>query len=72
MYLYRRHRWHFVGALYSSFDITPQVGTAPLRLGTRSFGSFLIGGLDEVAIYPRVLTAAEVADRYRAGSGKVK
>ena len=60
------------GALYSSFNVTPQVGNAPLRFGTRSFGSFLVGGLDEAAIYPRVLTAAEVADHYRAGSGKVK
>jgi hypothetical protein len=60
------------GALYGSFNITPQVGNAPVRLGTRSFGSFLVGALDEVAIYPRVLIAAEVADHYRAGSGKVK
>jgi Concanavalin A-like lectin/glucanases superfamily len=60
------------GALYSSFNITPQAGTAPVRLATRSFGSFLVGGLDEFAIYPRVLTAAEVADHYKTGSGKAK
>jgi hypothetical protein len=38
-----------------------------VRLGTRDFGSFLIGGLDEVAVYPRVLSAAEVADNYHTG-----
>ena len=40
-------------------------GTAPLRLGTRDLASFLVGGLDEVAIYPRVLTAAEIMDNYQ-------
>jgi hypothetical protein len=57
------------GTLYSNpaFKVTPGRGTAPLRLGTRDFGSFLVGGLDEVAIYPRVLTAREVLDNYHAG-----
>jgi hypothetical protein len=56
------------GALYSNpnFNIHPQHGPAPVRLGTRDLGSFLTGGLDEVAIYPRVLSAAEVLDNYQA------
>jgi len=29
--------------------------------------SFFTGGLDEVAIYPRVLTAAEIMENYTAG-----
>jgi len=48
------------GALYSSYSIKPQAASAPVRLGTRDLGSFLTGGLDEVAIYPRKLTASEV------------
>jgi len=48
------------GALYSSYSIKPQAGSAPVRLGTRDLGSFLTGGLDEVAIYPRKLTASEI------------
>jgi hypothetical protein len=32
--------------------------------------SFLNGGLDEVAIYPRVLPAREVMGHYRAGVRK--
>ena len=53
------------GALYSSYNVRPRMGTAPVRLGTRDLGSFLTGGLDEVAIYPRKLTAAEVQENYR-------
>jgi hypothetical protein len=53
------------GARYASYDIHAAHGPAPLRLGTRDLGSFLAGGLDDVAIYPRVLSAAEVLDNYR-------
>ncbi|HLJ97394.1 MAG TPA: hypothetical protein VKU02_29820 [Gemmataceae bacterium] len=42
----------------------PAHGAAPLRLGTEDFSSFFIGGLDEVAIYPRVFAAAEILDNY--------
>ena len=40
-----------------------------MRLGTRDLGSFLTGALDEVAIYPRVLTATEVAENHSAAEG---
>jgi len=53
------------GALYSSYYISPRMGTAPVRLGTRDLRSFFTGGLDEVAIYPRRRTAAEVQENYR-------
>jgi hypothetical protein len=52
------------GARYASYDIKPIHGNAPVRLGTRDRGSFLHGGLDEVAVYPRVLSADEVLDNY--------
>ena len=58
------------GARYSSYDILPARGNAPLRLGTRDRGSFFAGGLDEVALYPRVLTAAEIRERDRTGAGR--
>jgi hypothetical protein len=51
------------GALYSTYNVTPAAGAAPVRLGTRDLASFLTGGLDEVAIYPRKLTPAEVRER---------
>jgi hypothetical protein len=53
--------------LYSTYDVTPVHGTAPVRLGTRDKVSFLNGGLDEVAIYPRVLTAAEIKKSHELG-----
>jgi hypothetical protein len=58
--LYNNPKWH----------IKPVHGIAPLRLGTRDLKSFLTGGLDEVAIYPRVLTAREIRENYNAGNRK--
>jgi hypothetical protein len=60
------------GTLYNNarWQIRPAHGVAPLRLGTRDRKSFLTGALDEVAVYPRVLTAAEVLENYNAGTGK--
>lgn len=52
------------GARYKAYNIMPIHGSAPLRLGTRDLKSFFIGGLDEVAIYPRVLAAAEILENY--------
>jgi hypothetical protein len=55
------------GTLYRNFDIAPAHGAAPLRLGSRDSRSFLTGGLDEVAIYPRVLRPDEILENYSAG-----
>jgi hypothetical protein len=52
----------------ASYDIVSAHGDAPVRLGTRDLASFFTGALDDVAIYPRVLGAAEIAAHYRAGS----
>src|SRR5205807_4113436 len=54
--------------LYSSYNVTPTAGGAPLRFGTRDLGSFLTGGLDEVAVYRRCLTAGEIMANYRAAT----
>ena len=58
------------GTLYKSYDITPKHGRAPLRLGTRDLRGFLTGGLDEVAIYPRVLAAEEIGQHWKVGRGE--
>jgi hypothetical protein len=55
------------GTLYKNYDVVPVHGSSPLRLATRDFGSFLIGAMDEVAIYPRVLSAEEIAENYVNG-----
>jgi hypothetical protein len=57
------------GTLYSSYDIRPRHGRAPVRLGTRDLNTFLTGGLDEVAIYPRVLSAEEILHHWRVARG---
>jgi hypothetical protein len=65
------------GTLYSEYGIVPVAGTLPLRLGTRdaemrpshsAVVSYLTGGLDEAAIYPRVLSDAEILENYCTGS----
>lgn len=59
------------GTLYHTlrWQIRPRHGTAPLRLGTRDGKSFFTGGLDEVAIYPRVLSGREILENYTAAQG---
>jgi len=59
------------GTLYRTYGIVPAHGMLPLRLGTRDAAtsgstsvSYLTGGLDEVAIYPRVLMADEILENY--------
>ena len=66
------------GTLYRGFGIVPVHGTMPVRFGTRDAAksgiaapSYLTGGLDEVAIYPRVLTPDEILENYLAGRGQV-
>jgi hypothetical protein len=48
--------------------ITPQRGSAPLRMGTRDFQSYFEGGLAGVRVWNRALTAAEVAALYSSGT----
>jgi hypothetical protein len=64
----------YPGTLYQTFGIVPAHGTQPVRLGTRDDAtpdavgvSYLTGGLDEVAIYPRVLTPGEIQENFRVG-----
>jgi hypothetical protein len=57
------------GTLYSEYQVVPTHGSSPVRLGACDVNhNFLIGGLDEVAIYPQVLTAAEIHEHWMIGS----
>jgi hypothetical protein len=57
------------GTLYQTFGISPANGPAPVRLGARDNLTFTFAGaLDEVAIYARVLRAAEVLENYKVGT----
>jgi Concanavalin A-like lectin/glucanases superfamily len=44
--------------------ITPERGTAPLRIGTRDRKSFFLGAIREVRIWSRALTETEVSDLF--------
>ena len=56
------------GTLYRNYGISPAHGSAPVRLGARdNLLLTLEGGLDEVAIYPRVLSDAEILENYTTG-----
>jgi concanavalin A-like lectin/glucanase superfamily protein len=59
------------GTLYRTYSLVPANGNLPVRLGTRDAAtsggasvSYLTGGLDEVAVYPRVLSADEILENY--------
>lgn len=66
------------GTLYRGFGISPAHGTMPLHLGTREAAvsggaavSYLTGALDEIAIYPCVLTPDEILENFTAARGNV-
>lgn len=60
------------GTLYKSYSVKPASGAAPLRFGTRDRKTFLTGGLDEVAIYPYVLTPDQIRQHWQTGVGRGK
>lgn len=47
--------------------IDPQAGKAPMRFGTRDFKSFFAGGLSEIRVWSRALSADEISESYDAG-----
>lgn len=61
------------GTLYNNpegkWTIFPAHGGVPLRLGARNDLNYTLnGGLDEVAIYPRVLSPDEIMENYTVGT----
>ena len=63
------------GTLYENspeWSIMPKHGPAPLRLGKRDDKTGLIGGLDEVAVYPRILSPQEIQLHYQIATGARK
>ena len=48
-----------------AYRIVPESGSAPVRAGTRNLHSFFAGAIDELAIYPRLLSGAEIRRHYR-------
>jgi hypothetical protein len=57
------------GTLYRTYGISPANGSAPVRLSARNnLNLTFAGGLDEVAIYPRVLSPDEILENYTVGT----
>lgn len=54
-----------------SWSVVPRSGDAPLRFATRSetANSFLTGRIDEVAIYPKVLTPEAIKRHFEIATG---
>jgi Concanavalin A-like lectin/glucanases superfamily len=61
-----RSQWSFTDTINDqTVRINPQNGTAPVRVGTRDFASFFRGAVDNLYVYNRALSAAEVGQLYR-------
>jgi len=48
----------------SQYQINPENGTAPVRIGTRDFASYFRGAIDNINIYSRDLSQSEVLQLY--------
>jgi hypothetical protein len=57
--------------LLSQFNVTPENGTAPLRIGTRDKQSFFQGGIGKVAFYNKVLLPARITAHFDSMRGAV-
>lgn len=45
---------------FTDYEVIPENGTAPLRIGTRDKRSYFKGAIDELCIYSKVLTKEEI------------
>lgn len=50
---------------FTDYNIVPQNGSAPLRIGTRDFNSFFQGAIDDVFIFNKRLTASQIDSLYQ-------
>jgi len=50
---------------FTSYSITPENGTSPMRVGTRDFNSFFKGAIDDIRVYNRILTQTEIMELYK-------
>jgi len=48
------------------FSVTPHAGPAPVRIGTRDLESFFQGGIGDVAVFDRLISASDMQRLYAA------
>jgi hypothetical protein len=54
----------------SQYSVAPKAGISPLNIGTMAMDRWFAGAIGKVALYDRVLTQTEIANHYRAMTGK--
>lgn len=50
--------------MFTDYNITPQNGTTPVRIGTSDFNSFFKGAIDDIRVYDGILTPEEITNLY--------
>jgi hypothetical protein len=63
------HSNHGQTGCMSQYDVKPVANNSPLNIGTMSMDAWFPGAIGKVAIYSKLLTAAQVTAHYRAMTG---
>ncbi len=63
------HSNHGQTGCMSQYDVKPVANNSPLNIGTMSMDAWFPGAIGKVAIYNKLLTAAQVTAHYRAMTG---
>ena len=63
------HSNHGQTGCMSQYDVKPAANNSPLNIGTMSMDGWFPGAIAKVAIYNKLLTAAQVTAHYRAMTG---
>jgi hypothetical protein len=63
------HSSHGQTGCMSQYSIVPAANSSPLNIGTMAMDAWFPGAIGKVAIYDKVLTAAQVTAHYRAMTG---
>jgi hypothetical protein len=63
------HSSHGQTGCMSQYDVIPAAKDSPLNIGTMAMDAWFPGAIGKVAIYDKLLTAAQVTAHYRAMTG---
>jgi hypothetical protein len=63
------HSSHGQTGCMSQYNVVPAANSSPLNIGTMAMDAWFAGAIGKVAIYGKLLTAAQVTAHYRAMAG---
>ena len=63
------HSNHGQTGCMSQYNVIPDANNSPLNIGTMAMDAWFPGAIGKVAIYNKLLTAAQVTAHYRAMTG---